>query len=219
MATPQSSLRGRIPPADKKAPPERLPEPACRLIQQISPGLLTQEEFIRTLESSRAIRECAILLFESKSRPKSIKRAQWRAWTAVLKAKRNLMRAGKVFDQMLVVARELMKESAKWERQDRELRERFIRKCERIRTAASRKEMAVVDQIRRRLSDKLLVQAKRVPVLRHAMLRRHSSLPIQAGVSERELQLLRKPLAYPKTSAAASSTATPNSAPPTERQA
>lgn len=165
------------------------------------------------------IREHATLLAASKSRPKSIRIAQWRAWTAVLKAKKKLMQAGKVFDQQMAVASQLMKETAKWETEDRRLREKFIRKCERIRSAASRKETAVVMAIRQRLSSKLLAEAKRVPVFRKAILRRHSSSPIQAGVSEKELQSLRQPLAFPKTSAAGSSTATPNSAPPTARQA
>ena len=159
------------------------------------------------------------MLEASKSRPKSIRIAQWRAWTAVLKAKKRMMEVERVFDQALETAKALMKETAKWEKQDRDLRLKFLRMCERIRTAASRKETATVQKIRQRLSSKLLVEAKRVPVFRHAILRKHSSLPIQNGVSQKELQLLRKPLVLPSTNAAASSTVTPSSAPPTARPA
>ncbi len=161
------------------------------------------------------IRERARLLLESKQRPKSIRRAQKLAWTAVLRARSKVIQAGKVFDQQLAAATKLMQDTPAWERENRKMRESFIRLCERIRQQASAREMVIVKRIRERMADKLLGQVKRVPALRRAMSQRHSSLPTKAGGYVRESSLPPKRSGSRKTSAAASSIATPNSAPPT----
>lgn len=174
---------------------------------------------MRVLKRSPAIREHAKLLAESKLRPRAIRRAQRIAWVLVLRSRNRLQREARAFDQLMAAANKLMRDTPEWERQDRELRERFIRKCERIRQAASKREMDIVKKIRRRLGDKLQEQAVRVPVLRRVMqLPRLNSLT-QRGACENEL------LSHPaqpgslRTPYGESSIKTRRFAPPTDRPA
>ena len=137
------------------------------------------------------------------------------AWQAVMRGRTMLLKAEKEFLLRLNVANKLMKDTPAWERQDRKLREAFIRKCERLRAAASQKELSIVKRIRARMADKLLVQAERVPVLRRVMLRQHLNSPTALGASGKELLSPQKLSASVRIRSAALSIGTRSSAPPT----
>lgn len=137
--------------------------------------MITQEEFITAMERDPEVRKIAHQMAASKKRPRAIRKAQMWAWRRVLKARAKLLKAGQAMDREIAAASELMRETVRWERDDRKLREKFIAKCERTREKNSQRELAAVKRIRVRMEAKLLQQAERVPVLRREMSQPHSS--------------------------------------------
>jgi hypothetical protein len=122
------------------------------------------------MQKDPEVRKIALEMAASKRRPRAIRKAQMWAWRRVLKARANLLKAGAVMDQAMSAASAMMKDTIKWERADRKLREKFIAKCERVRHRNSQRELATVKRIRLRMEAKLLQQAERVPVLQREML-------------------------------------------------
>lgn len=127
------------------------------------------------MEKDPEVRKLALQMAASKKRPRAIRKAQMWAWRRVLKARNKLVKAGQEMDQAMAAASSLMRDTIKWERDDRNLRQKFIAKCERTRERNSQRELAAVKRIRLRMEAKLLAQAERVPVLRREMPQPHSS--------------------------------------------
>ena len=121
------------------------------------------------MERDPEVQKIAQSMAMSKRRPRAIRKAQMWAWRRVLKARATLVKASAAMDQAISAASEMMKDSVKWERQDRALRERFIAKCERVRERNAKRDLAAVKRIRERMEAKLSKQAERVPVLRREM--------------------------------------------------
>jgi len=205
--------------AHKAAQPNPLPAPACHLIKQISPGLITQQEFITALEKAPEIRLLAEQMAGSKKRPPLMWRAQRQAWQAVIRARKKLMKAGQEFDQMMAAAKKVMEEKPSWERDDRVLREEFIQACEQVRNKTAAREISAVREIRKKMADKLQEAAVRAPILRRVMSRPRSNAPIPIGVLEKGSMSLPRPQGIQRVQYETSSTKTPNSAPPTDQLA
>lgn len=144
-------------------------------------------------------------------------REQLQAWRAVLRARKRLLKAGTLFDQMMTAAKKTMEEKPDWEREDRELREEFFRECEQVRTKAAASEIAAVKAIRRKMADKLQEAAVRAPILRREMSRPRSNSPTPIGHLGKEFRLLQKRSESLKVPSETSSTKTPNCEPPTDQ--
>ncbi len=125
------------------------------------------------MELDSEVQAIAQAMAQSKRRPRAIRKAQIWAWRRVLKARAALVKAGAVMDQAMAAASAMMRDTVKWERQDRLLRERFIAKCQQVRERNSKRELATAKRIRARMEAKLQKQAERVPVLRREMSQPH----------------------------------------------
>ncbi len=125
------------------------------------------------MELDSEVQKLAQSMAQSKRRPRAIRKAQMWAWRRVLKARAALVKAGAVMDQALAAASAMMRDTVKWERQDRLLREKFIAKCQQVRERNSKRELATAKRIRARMEAKLQKQAERVPVLRREMSQPH----------------------------------------------